>query len=664
MDALCITSMKTLCKSQINSSNSKRYFCRNCLQFYCTTNKTHNIKECGQVASIYPEPNTKSSFKAFSKKLSPPVVIYADIEAVLENYQTASNNPEASFTLPKQKHTACAVSFYVVHKYNPELNKLWTYDGADCMTMFVQTLKDETMALYQKYWKDCKEPIHEFDIDDEDYQEHGNCYACEEPIEMADRDKYFDQFSVKYQGPIHKKCKISFKLSSAFFPVVFHNLSRYDIHLFINELGGELKPIRPTKELYIALSQKIFQKGIANYSIKYIDSNRFLNSSLEKLASNMEDNDFNILKSKFSGEKFQQMRRKGVFPYDYIDSFSKFNETELPPRDYFYNTLTDEECSVSNYNFAKEIWDSFHCRSLRDYMKLYLESDVLILADVFENFRNIWDAMMKYTKAELELISDPNMYNFLKRGIRGGLTQCTQRISHANNKYIKNYDEAKPKNYLSYIDANNLYGRAMSQKLPFSNFKFLSESEINMFDIINIDSSGDTGFILEVDLEYPDNIHDKHNSLPFCPENMVPPGGKIPKLLADLTDKEVYIIHLKQLQLCLQQGLKLKKVHRILSFSQSYWLKPYIDLNTKHRKLAKNDFEKNFYKLMNHAVYGKTMENVEKLRNIALVTHYESRRNSPGFRQRVAMHNFHSLEIFGENLAAIESTKTSIQIQK
>ena len=312
------------------------------------------------------------------------------------------------------------------------------------------------------------------------------------------------------------------------------------------------------------------------------------------------------------------MRRKGVFPYDYLNSFSKLSEKQLPSRHLFYNSLNDEECSIADYEFAQQVWQSFNCQSLSDYLKLYLESDVVILADVFENFRNIcheiykldpinyvtapaisWDAMLKYTKVKLQLISNSDIYNFLKLAVRGGLTQCSQRISEANNKYLKHFNPQLETNYLSYIDANNLYGWAMCQTLPLSNFKFLSQEEIDKLSIQNISADQKIGYILEVDLEYPVSIHNQHNCLPFCPENKIPPGGKQMKLIADLNPKTNYIIHLKQLQLCLNQGLKIKKVHRVLAFTQRRWLEPYINLNNMHRKKATNEFQKNLFKLMN-----------------------------------------------------------------
>jgi len=172
--------------------------------------------------------------------------------------------------------------------------------------------------LFYIYWSTHKNPsantIHA-------QKQEGNCCACEKEINADDLEKYFYQFSGKHMGPIHKNCKPKYKLSDPFFPVVFQNLSIYDIHLFITELEGDLSPIPCNKELYIALTQTIKINASNRYKIRYINSIRFLNSSLEKLSSYMEDKDFETLSTKFQGEKFKKMRRKGVIPYDYLDSF-------------------------------------------------------------------------------------------------------------------------------------------------------------------------------------------------------------------------------------------------------------------------------------------------------------------------------------------------------
>lgn len=558
---------------------------------------------------------------------------------------------------------------------------IWYYLvlGKTCVRDFVDHLFQRMDEIYNSYWT--KEAAN---IDRHlRLEEEVNCCACNTALN-GEKNKFFNYFSGELVGYVHLICKNKFKFIVPFIPIFFHNLSGYDIHLFITELGKNLSVIPCNKELYISISKKIIVENSVKYTLNFVDSNRFLNSSIEKLASYLSKEDFKILSKTYPvKEEFQVMTRKGVFPYDYIDSFEKLNVQSLPSIDHFYNHLDESECTSENFEFAHRVWNLFRCKTLRDYMMLYLKSDVLILADIFENFRKIckeiygldpcnyvtapslsWDAMLKHTEVKLELISDPEIHSFLKSSVRGGITQCTVRLSKSNNKYIKEYDTEKDDNYLAYIDANNLYGWAMSQKLPISDFSFLTSSEIENFQINQYNDESSYGYILEVDLEYPNSIHDSHNYLPFCPENKIPPGGKIKKLITDLSNKENYRIHIKKLQLCLEQGLILRKINKVLKFKQSSWLEPYITLNTNHRKNSKNEFEKNFFKLMNNAVYGKTMENVEKRRDVRLVTHYDNRRNSEGYRALIAKPNFSGIEVFENGLYGIELNKLEIYHDK
>ena len=187
---------------------------------------------------------------------------------------------------------------------------------------------------------------------------------------------------------------------------------------------------------------------------------------------------------------------------------------------------------------------------------------------------------------------------------------------------MKNYDENEEFSYIQYLDANNLYGWAMSQKLPVNGFKWLEvTSEINEEFIENYDENNNKGYILEVDVKYPIKSHDLHSDLPFLPKRMK--IDKCKKLECNLRNKKNCVV-LKQ---ALNHGLKLKKIYKIIKFNQEAWLKPYIDMNTELRKVASNDFEKDFYKLMNNAMFGKTMENVRKHRDIKLVTTNKKRSN-------------------------------------
>lgn len=408
---------------------------------------------------------------------------------------------------------------------------------------------------------------------------------------------------------------------------------------------------------------------------------RFMSSSLEKLASYMDKDKLVLLRKRFpESNKFELVARKGVYPYDYVDSWARLDETVLPSQESFYSKLKDSGISNDDYFHAQKVWDAFKINNLGEYMELYLQTDVLLLADIFEQFREVcqnaydldpvhyftspsltWDAMLKMTDIKLELLTDSDMLLFFERGLRGGISQCCNRYAKANNRYICNYDSSKPETFLMYFDACNLYGWAMSQLLPVEGFRWLTEKEMNLLDITSISKDGYEGYVFEVDLEYPHNLHDEHKDLPLACEHRIPPKSKFKKLMTTLYDKTRYVIHYRNLQQCLEQGLKLKKIHRGIVFRQEAWLKKYIDLNTDMRKRAKNEFEKNHFKLMNNAIYGKSMENIRNRRDIKLVSKWQG---PGGARKLIAKPNFCRSKILTETLVSIEMNRLKIKFNK
>ena len=410
---------------------------------------------------------------------------------------------------------------------------------------------------------------------------------------------------------------------------MFLNGSTYDYHFIIKELvkefNGNFKCLGENTEKYITFSVPI-KKKIENkdleitYKIEFIDSYRFMASSLSKLVHNLSagihnnkcvncnscldyikiKNEKLILEcynckqryrkklkksliKRFAStysfcnndlNKFILLLRKGVYPYEYMDNWKRFNETSLPSKESFYSNLNMENIGDIDYRHGNNVSNKFKLKNLGECHDLYVQSDTSLLADVFENFRNTclkvyeldpahflslpglaWQACLKKTSVELELLTDYDMLLMVEEGIRGGICHSIHRHAKANNKYMKNYDKSKESSYIQYLDANNLYGWAMSQKLPVSDFKWIKDtSKINEEFIKNYDENNDKGYILEVDVKYPKRLHKLHSDLPFLPKRIK--IDKCKKLVCNLLNKKKYVVHIKSLKQALNRGLK------------------------------------------------------------------------------------------------------------
>jgi hypothetical protein len=407
---------------------------------------------------------------------------------------------------------------------------------------------------------------------------------------------------------------------------------------------------------------------------------------------------FKNTSTQFKDDKeFVLMTEKGVYPYEYISNYDKLSETSLPEIDKFYSKLNSERCKDEDYLKALKVWKTFKCKTILDYHNLYLTADVLLLADIWANFRNTcnkiygldanyyytspglsWDAFLKHTTEEwkekgkgdfhIELITDMNMYLLFENSIRGGLSQISKRYAKANHKELSTYDKTSIDSYILYLDANNLYGGGMSAYLPQKDFK-LNEDEWSVKKVLELKPDAKTGFLFEVDLHYPQELHDLHNGYALGSENIIiendmlntwqqegRKNSKISKLTTSFHDKIKYGVNYRLLQLFIQQGLIITKFHRVVQYTQENYMASYISKNTEERKTANNDFEKDFYKLMNNAVYGKTMENVRNRINFKLVSSEEE-----AMRVRNTKRLF---TIFNEDLVGIHLLKKEVKLNK
>ena len=693
--------------------NCKKHFCMYCLQCFSREDVlAEHVKNClsinGKQAIKMPKKGQHVNFRNYHKQIPAPFVIYADFEAITKKVHGCLPNNEKSYTEAYQKHIDCGYGYKLVCHYNDEFSKpVQVFRGENAVYNFMEKMIEEVEWCKSIIKKHFNKPLVMTEENKLDFESAKYCHICKNRYSEEDicvRDHC--HITGNYRGSAHQDCNLKLRLSptNIQIPVFFHNLRGYDSHFIMQQIGEIAKKhvYKNKKEEECQMDINCIPNNMEKYMafmlgkhLLFLDSFQFMSSSLDNLTKNLPDDAFIFTQQEFTGEQFNLMKQKGTYPYDYMDSFQKFNDTQLPIKKDFFSILYNQHITHEQYDHAQTVWNTFNLKTMGDYHDLYLKSDTLLLADVFENFRKTclqyykldpchyfsspglsWDAMLKMTKIKLELITDIDMFQFIEKGLRGGTSYIANRFSEANNKYMENFNENKPSKYIMYLDANNLYGWAMSQYLPTGNFRWLTKEQIKKTNLANYSEEHDEGLLLEVDLDYPQELHDLHNDYPLAPEklkvnkNMLSDycqkisekfnisSGQVHKLIITLNKKEKYILHYRNLQLYLSLGLKLKKVHRVLQFNQSPWLKKYIDFNTNKRTLSKNDFEKNFFKLMNNSVFGKTMENLRKRVDVRLVTDKEK------LLKLSSKPSYVSSKIFNENLVAVHKIKETLLMNR
>ena len=614
----------------------RKYFCMSCLHC-CSSERVLEMhkQDClainGTQAIRMPKEGSKIYFQNHQKMLPAPFVIYADFEAITEKIDSCIPSDEKSYTTTYQSHKACGYGYKLVCRYDDRYSKpVEIYRGEDAIDEFIVQMMNEVEDCRRIVKEEFQKPLNMTVQNEIDFQNSTVCHICERKFNEQAMSKRLSQKSDnplkekvrdhchitgEYRGAAHRDCNLKWAISpqKLKIPVIFHNLKGYDCHFIMQNLGklinedsvydinefeepdGEVHEVKSSINISVIASN--FEKYMGfrlGKHLTFIDSFSFMSQSLDRLSSNLSDDAFIYSKEAFpNDDQFRLIKKKGVYPYDYMDSFRRFSEKSLPRREDFYSILNDTNISESDYEHAKEVWSVFKIRDLGEYHDLYLRTDVLLLADVFESFRGTcleyyrldpchyfsapglsWDALLRMTKINLDLISDVNQQLFIEKGMRGGISYIAHRHAVANNKYMKNYNPERESSYIMYLDANNLYGWAMSQSLPFKDFNWLPPED---FILDNYTDDTRKGVILEVDLEYPEELHHLHNDYPLAPEkilvsdDMLSPyckglkdsenisSGRVHKLVPNLMSKEKYILHYRNLQLVFISWYEVKK---------------------------------------------------------------------------------------------------------
>lgn len=449
-----------LVKTQETKNKRKIFVCDCCLNYFGSEFQLNAHKsECDETnecrITMPTKLNKYITFKNFNHQLEAPFIIYADIESVLLPVDGVSSGDFMYEKRPKgafQKHAPNSIGFYFHSRISGVDSFYKSFTNENCIKMFVNKLYDiaNEVGNFIRFIK----PMDLRDSDEEVFLTAKKCHICDHDF-LIDEIKVRDHCHLtgEYRGAAHRQCNLKYQITRSI-PIVFHNLG-YDSHFLIDEIvnnfSGQVFVIPVNNEHYIGFTKMVDDTSENDYREKikfhFIDSFRFMASSLQKLASYLPTEMKQITKKEWNelnSEQIQLLEQKGVYPYDYMDSTEKLEETSLSAKEYFYNKLTDSNISDCEYEFAKKVWKELGIKNLKEYTEIYLKTDVLLLADVFENFRNkclqiykidpahyytapglSWDAMLKFTDVRIELLTDVDKLLFVEKGIEDSNLNCS-----------------------------------------------------------------------------------------------------------------------------------------------------------------------------------------------------------------------------------------------
>ena len=712
-----------------NHNNSQYYFCRRCLLGMCSKEKIENHQQNCTNLSIYKMPsNPDFKFKNYYKMQAQPFWITLDFEAFnipVNNQETFELKTKQIFHQEGNSFAYCVVQASHYNTlfdglddkmiYSCELSQpVRLYRGPDMDKKLFEYLDEDIRNILFKI----ENPV-PYELSDivEYYRKNATyCYLCNLGFDVEE-SKVVDHCHItgKVRGICHNKCNLQLRFNKKTqidIPIIVHNLKNYDSHIIFKSLEKKYKIniIAQTDEKYISFNLN---------NMRFIDSYQFVNKPLAELVKEMKndnhDNEFlkktfPLTSTHFNSEYLDLVTEKGVYPYEYVNNFEQFN-IQLPVKKEFdRNTLNlDEPISQTDYDFAQKVYEKFNCKNFGEYHDIYLYTDVLLLADYWANFckNNLetyrldpshyyttpglsFDALLLQTNANLKLIQDREIFEFVESGLRGGISGVGGlRYAKANNPECPDYNPDEPNTWINYFDATALYSWAMMQYLPTGGHKIIYRSdqserslEYLIDKVINLPNNSSKGLLVKCDISIPTELHEYFKDYPPCPEQRIVnieelseyqqklltdnniKLGKTQKLMLTLYDKKDYVIHYRLLKKFVSLGIIITKISQVVSFDQSPWMQPYIEKNNDLRKQAQIEKKKTIVelaKLMNNSVFGKTMENVKNRSDIEICQpKYDDKR----IKQLTSERIFSDLKRFNDNLIAIHKKKYKVDLNK
>lgn len=657
---ISIVNKSRLFAKQVPSGKRRKLFCNFCLNHF---KHQHTLDEHVELCGVHSPTRTimpqgdylQLTFNKIENTELIDFYICFDFEASLCPIPNERERDSPSWTIQRQRHVPNSFAYVVIDSYGDVFTPPVVYTGEDAADVLLDMLQMEAERILTLKAKKMTplNPDESRRVFDAKF-----CEKCSAPF-TAQLPKCADHchYTGKFRMVLCLNCNFKIQMRKRV-ACLAHNLSSYDQNFIMQAIAKRF--CTATDKLFVLPNTREKFKAFTYNQLQFLDSYSFLQGSLDKVVATLAPTDFKIFESHFVDSEQRDLLRnsKQCFCYEYIDSFEKLSETCLPPYEHFYSSLKGKNISREDYERTLLIYDKFNCKTILDFLQLYVCCDVLLLACCVQRFRVVnyseygidclryisapsfyFQCCLKVCDTPFELFDSIDKYLLIENGIRGGLSQVFSRQLVANNKGLSSYDDKKETSYGLLLDFNALYPSAQyAIKMPLNKFRWLTRAEIDALDVMSIDIEGDKGYIFYLDLHYPNDIKEYTKNFPLCPTNINITYDmlteyqkklidsfhyKLPKknvkLVATQLDKDNLVIHAAPLLVYLRLGMQIKRIHKVLAFHQSYWLRPWVEKTMALRQQSTSAFENQNYKLALNSVFGSFLLSKRKQRKVKLI---------------------------------------------
>ena len=655
----------TVTLSNSNSGKDSHRYCNFCFAGMHHSKIDNHIDFCGKLDCnariVMPEVNSKVKFSRFESLTKKKFICYLDYEAYL---------PKSDKNNILHEHKVCAYKYVIINKHGDVVKSQIRFgEGVTLSQNCLSDMYNDYENLMVEYEKTSCNTLSLTEQDKVKFKRAEVCEVCDKKFRNStDKHRYYDRdmqpvyddygniTTGNYIAALCFQCNISISHKHRLLlTVVTQNFSKYNSKFVIAGITDDIfqPPEILTQSRKCIISLKLLRKTKVlsrTLGFHFIDPFNFLSSSLDKLSETLiQDNDMRLLpqqlnKLGYNDRIIELSMQKGLFSYEYITSIESLQQECLPAIEEFYRKHNGKNITNEEYSRANEVCKEGKCETLKDYLLLSLNVDVLLLAEVFEAFRRTsinhhqidpahyvslpeysFSAALLKDKTKIELLTSNEVYTIFENGIRGGFTTTVKPYKKFNNLHSPNYNPDDSISSGILLNFNSLYSEMMATKLPISGFHEFNDEEIKSFDISSYDENGEYSYALIVDYSIPDDVKRLTDDLPLAlhkkmanytelsqyTQNLISlANGKehfdkkrVPKLMATHERQTNYLISIHFLKLLIELGIHLEKIHRVFRFKQSAFYKSFIETNVELEKNSTNEFERNLYKLCNNVIF-------------------------------------------------------------